>query len=506
MFQLYQDRPRLVLFIILANIALSLWCWLLDPVINIDGIIYISVAELFFDGQFSQALEHFSWPFYPFFIACIAKITTLDVETSAMLFNTLLIIATTLAFVCIVSLLSGNNQRIVFIATIIILLFPSISKYRTFIIRDFGYLSCYLWSLYFILRYCTEWKKQYLLGWLLFAGLSSLFRFEGIIFLLVAPYFLFLFKIQAIPHRKKLLLALSTVLLCSSAALIYWYINDKYTDSIEVARLSGKNIQSFYDLLLANLQSRLGEKPLTLVNIFHLIFSSFGDVTKELIRRMAIFYLIFAVYAYVTKLAISNSLQRKIWFIYIAINIVLLCGFSFSNSFFVSRYTMATVLTILIFAPFTVDYLLRSISQTQSIKKIGAYLLLILLALVSFEGLDVRTNKHFVKDAGVWVKENLQDKARIYSNDKIAMYYARRGPKSNLDKPYSTAVMKQFTDTEENQLYDYFILVGTGEFLEDLMRQTLWYRFGRPVKMFEGEDKRFAYIFKLNKRILDKHE
>lgn len=506
MFQLYQDRPRLVLFMVLANITLSIWCLYLDPVINIDGIIYISVAELFLDGQFEQVLDNLSWPFYSFFIASIAKITTLDAEHAAILLNTLLITSTTLAFVCIVSLLSNNNRRIIFIAAVIIILLPSISKYRSFIIRDFGYISFYLWSLYFIFRYCVEWKKQYLLGWLLCAGLSSLFRFEGIIFILIAPYFLFLFTARAIPHRKKLILALSTILVAASGALLYWYINDKYTDSVEVARLAGKNINSIYDLFIANIQTRLGDRPLTLFNFSSLIFSSVGDVSKELIRRMAIFYLIFAIYAYVKKLAMRDKLQRKIWLCYIAINLVLLCGFSFSNSFFVSRYTMATVLTLLILAPFTIDQLLRSLSHNQLFKKSAICFLFLLLTLVSIEGLDVRTNKLFVKDAGLWVKENLQDKARIYSNDKIAMYYARRGPETNLDRPYSTLVMKQFIYTEESQLYDYFILVGTGEFFEDLMRQTLSYRFGKPIKMFTGEDERFAFIFKLNHRKLDKQE
>lgn len=506
MFQLYQDRPRLVLFMIFSNIILSLWCWFLDPVINLDGIIYISVAELFLDGRFSEAIDKFSWPFYPFFIACVSKLTFLETEISAVLFNTFLIIGTTLAFLCIVNLLSNNNRRILFIAAIVILLFPSISKYRTFIIRDFGYLCCYLWSLYYILRYCVEWKKQHLFGWILFAGLSSLFRFEGIIFLLIAPYFLFLFTLKAIPHRKKVLFLLSTILISISGSLLYWYISDKYMDSIKVAQLAGKEIHSLYDLFAANIQKRLGNEALTPFNLVSLVLSSFGEVSKELIRRMAIFYLIFALYAYIKKLAMPDSLQRKIWLIYVVVNLILLCGFSFSNSFFVSRYTMATALTLLIFAPFTINQIFVAISTSRPIKKVALSTLLLLLTLVSVEGLDVRTNKHYIKSAGLWIKNNVNDKAKVYSNDKIAMYYAKHDPDINLNHLYSSRVMKQFLDTGEHHIYDYFLLVGDTQYLEDLMRQTLWYRFGRPVKMFNGEDAKFAYIYKLNDNVLDKNE
>ena len=171
--------------------------------------------------------------------------------------NTLFAISLTLAFVCIVSQLSNNSHRIILIATIIILFFPSISKYRSFIIRDFGYLSCYLWSLYFILRFCAQPNKKFLSAWLAFAALSSLFRFEGIIFVLIAPYFLLLFGTTSIPHKKKLLAVLGVILGLSSILLLFWYINDKYMDSVT----ANQHIESLMDFFAANIQKDLATNP-----------------------------------------------------------------------------------------------------------------------------------------------------------------------------------------------------------------------------------------------------
>lgn len=168
---------------------------------------------------------------------------------------------------------------------------------------------------------------------------------------------------------------------------------------------------------------------------------------------------------------------------------------------------MATALTLLIFAPFTIDYILSSFEKSNLIKKLGFSTLLILLVLVSLEGLDVRTNKRHVKEAGAWVAKNLLYYSRVYSNDKIAMYYARPNADDNLNYLYSSDTMKKYIDTKEHQRFDYFILVGEDDYLEDLMRQNLWYRFGEPVKMFKGEGMKFAFIYKLNRRKLDKrHE
>ncbi len=501
MYQLYRDRPLLVLCMIIANIILSGWCLSLDPVINFDGVTYITAAQLFLDGQGSAAYDSYSWPYYSLFIAGTAKILAIDVELAAFVLNTALVISLTLAFVCIVAELSNNNKRIILIAIVLILFFPSISKYRSFVIRDFGYLSCYLWSLYFIFRFCATYDKKHLIGWILFASVSSLFRFEGFIFILIAPYFLFLFSSSSVPHRKKVIAFLSILIAGGATALLLWYVNDKYTDSVEVAKLAGQNIKNFTDLFAANIQKSLGDENLTISSFIGLLIANTGDVSYELIRRMAVFYFLFVIYAYVKRLALSNKLQHRIWQIYVATNLLMLISFSLSNNFIVSRYAMASALTLLILAPFAIDHLLIIARESKLPKRIAIGFTFIVLAGVSIEGLDVGTDKLFVKTAGQWINENLSEDDSLYSNNKLVIYYAKRGSEANLKFLYNMDILRLLMDTGQIKSFDYIALIGNNEnFYEKITRQTLSYRFGKAIKILHGENGDFAFIHRVKRK------
>jgi hypothetical protein len=495
MYQLYRDRLLLILFMMLANIATSAWCLYLDPVINFDGVTYLKVAQLFLDGRVGDAFEFYSWPFYPLFIAGTAKLLMLDLETAAFVLNTLLATSLTLAFVCIVAELSNNNRRIVAIAVLVVLLFPSISKYRSFIIRDFGYLGCYLWSLYFILRFCATTDKRHLIGWLVFAGLSSLFRFEGIVFILIAPYFLFLFGATSIPHRKTILTLLSGLLAVSSMALLFWYVNDKYMASVEMAKNAGQDIQGLSDLFLANIQNGLDQDRLSLLGLIGLMLTNIGDVSYELIRRMAVFFAVFSVYAFLKLPVLRAPLPRKIWLIYLATNLLMLLGFNLFNSFLVSRYTMASALTLLILAPFTIDHLIILAKNGKTQEKLGTWFALAVLVLVSLEGLNVKTDKGFIRETGQWIDRNLPKDARIYTNNKLLAYYSRREGPQDLDRLYSIDIMKLFMWTGEIKTFDYVVLIGSKkDWKEDTMRQTLAFKYGYPIKSILIDEDHYSKV------------
>jgi len=278
-------------------------------------------------------------------------------------------------------------------------------------------------------------------------------------------------------------------------------VNDKYSDSVEVAKLAGQNIKNLTDLFAANIQNRLGDQTLTFTSLIGLLITNTGDVTYELIRRMAILYFLFVIYAYVKRLALTDKLQHRIWQIYVATNLLMLVAFSLSNNFIVSRYTLASVLTLLILAPFAIDKLLI-ISRTTSLKnKFVIGVIFIVLAGVSIEGLNVGTNKVFVKTTGNWINENLATDAALYSNNKLVIYYANRGSKANLEYLYSMDVLRLFMDNGQIKSFDYIVLVGNNDdFIESYVRQTLSFRFGKPIKILFGEDGDFASIHRIKSK------
>lgn len=500
MYQLYRDRPLLVLAMVLANIALSAWCLTVDPVINNDGVTYLAIAQMMLDGEWARAFDYYSWPYYSAFIAGVAKVFFLNVENAAHLLNTILATSLTLAFVCIVGELSNNNRRVILIAMLVILFFPSISKYRSFIIRDFGYLSCYLWSLYFIFRFCHTLNKSHLIGWLVFAALSCLFRFEGIAFLLIAPYFLLLFTARRMPHRRKILSAMSVIIASASVALVIWYVNDKYAALIEIAQSKGENINTVIDLFLANIKQKLGGEELTPMRYAGVIAANIGDVAYELIRRMAVFYFLFAVYAYIKGIGFSSNLMKRIWVVFVLTNFLVLIGFSLFNNFLVSRYTMATALTLLILSPFVIDQLLRAFKNTSLLKRVASIISISMLSIASVDGLDVYTKKKHIKQAGLWLKSELPEGASYYSNDRLMVYYAEEDTVSNLEHHANNIQLRAHMDNRTIRNFDYVALsVNPKSKLEDIYRQTLAYNHGRPIKIIEGVEGRAVYIFKINK-------
>ena len=501
MYQLYRDRPLLVFAIIIANCLLSAWCIYFDPVINNDGVTYLAMAQYMAEGDWQSAYDYYSWPYYALFIALTSKLFFVDIENAAYLLNTLFLISLTLAFVSLVSELSGNNRRIVFIAALVILLFPSINKYRSFIIRDFGYLSCYLWSLYFIFRFCSTLNKNHLIGWLLFAALSCLFRFEGIVFLLIAPYFLLLFSSTKIPHRQTILVSLSVLIVILSSALVFWYVDDKYASMIKMAKHTGEDVHGLADLFLANIRDRLADQEASAWNYTVVILSNIGMVFYELIRRMAVLYFFFTVYAYVKRLTLGGALFKKIWLVYVFTNLVVLIVFSLYNNFLVSRYTLATALTLLLLAPFAMDYFIDRAKAGGTLAKGSALFIGLLLVLISLDRLNLSTDKMYLKSAGQWLAENAAPEAKIYSNNKLVIYYADRGAGANLDELYTLDRLVDLFKTWQLRHYDYVAFdADVSNHSENTIRQTLAYHLGPPVHIEGTPEDHQVFVYDIKSR------
>ncbi len=500
MYQLYRDRPRFILAIVLANIALSLWSISLDSIVNNDGITYLTMAELFANGDWQTAQGYYNWPFYPLFIAGISKVFFIDVSSAAYALNTFLATSMTLAFIAIVGELSNNDRKILVIAAIVILLFPSITKYRPYIIRDFGYLSCYLWSLYFIFRFCNSLHKKHLIGWILAAGLSCLFRFEGIVLLLVAPYFLLVFSAKKIPHRKKVLTSLSVTLIAFSAVVISWYLKNKYAANIQIAQQSGQDINNVFELFLNNINQQFNNHRSGLFAYLTAASNNVGGVLYDLVRRMAVFYFFICLFAYYKGYGLHNRLIKRVWLVYLFTNFFVLVGFSYINNLLVSRYSMATALTLLLLAPFALEKLLTPLKSFTKSGRIASAFLIVLLIYVSIDGLNVRTKKAHFRTAGDWLNANLHKGETVFSNDRLLVFYAKQGPKSNFIDQFTNPQLWSHIKTGAIRRYDYIALSLTpNSKLEDDFRQTLWYHFGRPVNIIEGRKGRTVFIYRTAK-------
>ena len=72
----------------------------------------------------------------------------------------------------------------------VILLSHELNSVREYIIRDHGFWTFYLSSLFFLLRFFKKPIKSYALGFSLSLAIATLFRVEGSLFLLFLPFYL----------------------------------------------------------------------------------------------------------------------------------------------------------------------------------------------------------------------------------------------------------------------------------------------------------------------------
>ena len=95
---------------------------------------------------------------------------------------------------------------------------------------------------------------------------------------------------------------------------------------------------------------------------------------------------------------------------------------------------MALTLTVLLLAPFSLEYFWDQWQSRKLGNNIGALkwtipLFASLLLIHAIDGLDLKTNKIEVKEAGEWIAKTLPtDKYHIYSNNPLLLHYAGKNP------------------------------------------------------------------------------
>lgn len=188
----YQARINIspLVFAAICSTLFSLWAVFRLDLVNNDAIVYLRTAEAYTQGGFNAALQTYGWPFYSIFIAWIQQISSLSYQQSAFLLNSAFFIVICSAFIKLVQLL-GANTRVQWWSALLILVYPQLNNYRDFIIRDIGYWAFYLLAIVALASYIQQRKNRHLFLWTLYITMATLFRVEGIFFLIRASHILF---------------------------------------------------------------------------------------------------------------------------------------------------------------------------------------------------------------------------------------------------------------------------------------------------------------------------
>lgn len=406
---------------------------------NIDGIIYLKSATSFLEGGIHDAASVYPWPFYSILIAIFHHFTHLSLENSAFLLNGILTTITVLAFIALIKEMGGNN-RVLFFATLLILIYPYLTHDRDNILRDFGYYAFALTSVLFFIRYLRTLSWFYALAWGIALILATLFRIEGIVFLSILPFAIFLYPKLNFSQRCYAFLKINVLNIIGVFFILIWvlikYRQNHYFPHLGRIREAfdyfshGITIMtdnfSYKITILSNSLFKNGNFNPSFVFLISGLIGIFLDI---FIRTMSLLYLFLSYYALRHKLLRTDAAVWIGWYAYISLNILII-GFILVSQFLLTeRYLTFLCLLIILLTPFSLNFIFEQWKNRQkSDKKNWLFpLVCILLIATTIEAVGhFGTSKTYIIQAGNWINKNTLSTDTLYTNDTQLFYYSHR--------------------------------------------------------------------------------
>ena len=422
-------------FAFVVSLLLSIINIVSDDNINPDGILYVETARLFLEQGWQASIAHYKWPFYSIIIAGFSKLTWLDFETSAHVLNVLLLGLMAYVFVrCSQAL--GGDRRVAFFAAILLLTNIVLNEYRDLIVRDAGYWAFFFTAVLLFLRYNNTGKNKYLIGSSFAMILATLFRIEGSVFIILMPLLL-IFQAGSVRERLySCFVALLPMLIGAVGVVIYIVLSS----SNDVGRLfAGLN---FLQGALASISYGIAEKAQSIALIMGNGNRSLGSESVLAILFMILISKTYNVVGFVAALfsylTLNSSAQRQkinglgILIGIIGINLIVLIVFLLSKSFLSSRYVITFGLLITLLAPFSLaaffsDELEQKFLQSKAWQRRVKIFISLIFVYTLLDGvISLSASKSYLRESGVWLKNNIAADEKLWSNETSLYYYSDR--------------------------------------------------------------------------------
>lgn len=427
--------------VFVLSLFLSALAVYVDPVINYDAVWYLEVAKVFAQGDITGGIKidvAYNWPFYSFLIGNLSHFSGFSVDTAAYMLDALFSSITVIASTFIAYEMSRQDRRILLIAAAVFLLLPLVNDYRSFVIRDHGYLAFYTLGLMFFIRYAHAYKMKYAIAWGVSMCLALLFRSEALVFLLLAPvYFMFangaLFK-----QRLRRFVDINCVLLVLAVfglilAMYFLWVGE----SIKLSGLLFRHVHSAIQVI-TDTNALLTYHASGLSTQLYVHYDGF--FLKMLVLVIVATILVSGLFKSVTLpyVAMWWWSRRQAWLIqylpdagiwrtFIWLNIGLLSIFVFGTLFVAGRYTLAFVTTFMLCAPFMLKKLYFTIWR-QPGHKLAKSIMMVMSLLVVYQNLDIfivtGPGRQYERDAGLWLSQNRAQGETVYSVSTIVSHYA----------------------------------------------------------------------------------
>jgi hypothetical protein len=450
------DLKKILIFTAAISLIFSLSQVLFDPVINSDGILYISTAYHLQNGDWQTAYQQYDWLFFPLIVAQLSSLTSLSLEYSAYILNALFTAITCTSFVLIIKEFGGKDRATLWFASLIILCFPNLNEYRNMVIRDHGYWAFYLLSCYFFIKAYQHVSVKTMAPLLISSALATLFRIEGLLFVLLLPALAIIHHQPTSKSKKTLVLQALTILLL--VGLTYSFIHNKsligFSKLAQIEHAIGNpfakfdtpiQLTKFYLEKLSPGNFSNDYAPTIIGFIFVLI------LLTETASSMSPFYALMLMLALFKQESFRTNPLFRPWIYLILINSIILCSFLVSHFFLAGRYPIALALTLLIPLPFIAQIIYRKFQDKKLLPKQIKLIKLasVLFIILSIDGLiSTGASKIYIKNAGQWIASNQSQQLSLFTNNTFVNFYATGQNKNRIGEPNLGTVLHKIKKGE----------------------------------------------------------
>lgn len=491
MLKLFQQRAAIYPVAIFFSLIFSLWSYFKTAVINPDAICYLQSAETMKSGLNAamHLCDQAKWPLFSGLIYFLSQLTHLSSLQAAYLLDGFLSCISVVTFIAILQTLKSPT-RILWLAALVILCAHEFNSLRADVIRDHGYWAFYLVSIFLLLKFIQDPRWRTALAWSISLIVATLFRIEGLIFLVLLPcvaLFNFDNKIRSFLKLNSLLLLLCillAILLLQHSASQLGRVDEVKFQLLNGLHLVANNFDLKAQALAQHVLSVYSAGDAKLILILLLLSWYVFSVAANL----SFIYAILVVYAWCKKILVAPKQQHHVLCAYVLINVLITFIFMLENMFLSKRYLLALSLTLMLWVPFALDELIRQWQQRK-----WPLVLALIFILVSGVGgiVNFGYSKNYIREAGDWLAINVPQKASLYSNDYQLMYYSKHFGNTIFAK----AIEFQNPVSQKNwHNYDYVALrINKNAKMQNEIQAT-------PVQIFKNKRGDQVSIYQISER------
>lgn len=469
-------------FAALLSVPLVIWMMVASyGSINVDGILYIEVAKKFAVGEWKQGFALYNWPFYSLLIAGVHKLTHLSFEFSAHCLDTLFFALLTAGLLTLVRDV-GGDRRVMISATVLLFACESIVRtYVPMVLRDPGFWAFHVWSVVFFLRLLVRHQWKDVLAWSFAASIATLFRIEGMSYLVVLPMLILFTKKQ--PEKAKLFFKANSLVIVGVLGLMLAILFYPSLHIREMGRLSDPLALAHgtYQQFAHGLVDKAHTYAATVLGKFISSYA-FDGLVLTLLYILVIkasttagwLQLLLAVYARKSLKYGQLPISQKVFGWLIAITLTHAACMLLSNFLLPKRYLMPLGFVIIVYASFGLSALYAAWKQRplQPVRENWKFPLAVaILGIQMGMMLWIWPAKKYELNAANWAMTHAAG-GRIYADSARLRYYAdtdqpfRRDniPVEEIEQLFSTGQISQYA----------YLLVHTGgerQALSDFMEK-----------------------------------